>query len=346
MKLNLKQNIIIISVIISIILLLFLYNKKELFLNKSKFDYIITIGCFDKLHKGHIKLLNTIKSQCKKLIIGIHDNSSITKIKNIKDIQDFSIRKNNIKEYAYDIFDIYDSNPTQYIKDYIEKHKLYLEKNICYMRADDNLNFPGKKYISSIMPIIYIPYTKNISSTNLRDKTSKIGTLNYLLETISFILKKNNIPHYIDCGTLLGCVRDNEIMPKDTDIDITIHLSSWDKLKSINFTNYDLVVSRILSGYPDKDDGNMISIKTKHNNFYCDIYANPAFPLLTEKTLNGIKYPIPIEPELYLSMLYGNSWNTPSNTHANTKYHRNLGLVNSKYKTNWDLKYKIYDCKF
>ena len=51
------------------------------------YEYIFTIGCFDRLHKGHIKLLKQLKSECNKLIIGIHYNYSIDQIKKITDIQ-------------------------------------------------------------------------------------------------------------------------------------------------------------------------------------------------------------------------------------------------------------------
>ena len=40
---------------------------------------IFTIGCFDKFHKGHIKLLENMQKQGEKIIIGLHDNNSIKK---------------------------------------------------------------------------------------------------------------------------------------------------------------------------------------------------------------------------------------------------------------------------
>ncbi len=218
-----------------------------------------------------------------------------------------------------------------------------LKTNICYIRADDNINFPGRHYISSIMPIQYVSYTNNISTTKLRDITTNIGTLNYLLETVSNILKEYNIPFYIDCGTLLGCVRDNCIIEKDTDVDIMCHLSYWNNLCEIDFSKYDLILIRKMNSYLIKPWSNLLSVKTTYNNIYCDIYVNPAFPLLTTKILNGVEYPIPIEPELYLEMLYGNNWSIPSNTHADTKYHRNGGLLNSNYKKNWDSNFEIYE---
>lgn len=213
-----------------------------------------------------------------------------------------------------------------------------------FMRADDNKDFPGINYIKSIMPIKYLPYSNEISATKLRDfKNNKVGVMNYLLHKVVDIMDENNIPYYLDCGTLLGCIRENGLMEKDTDIDITIHLSNWDKLKSIDFNKYGLKRTRTLDGFPKKEDGNMISIKTEYSNLYCDIYTNPAFPQLDKKILNGKSYNIPLNSELYLTQLYGN-WKKPSDEHATTKYHRGNGLVNSKYFKYWDKDFEIFKC--
>lgn len=374
------------------------------------FQYIFTIGCFDKFHKGHIKLLEIMKKKTEQLIIGLHDNSSINKLKNITDIDSYDDRKKNLEKYADDIFIINDVDPTKYIQEYISKHicqeideikKIKIgssvtnskvinstykgdiffihdykdtfkysfndnnilitrtdknsgwgqdltgyKKNWCFVRADDNKCFPSIDYVNSIMPIKYLPYTKDISSSKLRDYNSnKVGLMNYILQQVVNILNDNNIPYYLDCGTLLGCIRENELMEKDTDIDLTIHLSFWDKLKSIDFSKYDLINLRTLNGYPNKPDGNMISVKTKFqsSNFYCDIYTNPAFPQLDNKILNGKSYNIPLNSELYLTQLYGN-WKIPSGKHASTEYHRGNGLVNSDYNKYWDKRFEIFKC--
>lgn len=136
------------------------------------------------------------------------------------------------------------------------------KNNWCYMRADYNYNFPAIDYVKTIMPIKYLPYSKNISATQLRDyKNNKIGLMNYLLQLVVHVLQENNIPYYLDCGTLLGCIRENGLMEKDTDVDITIHLSHWDELQAIDFHKYELTKTRTLNGYPNKPDGNMISCK-------------------------------------------------------------------------------------
>jgi phosphorylcholine metabolism protein LicD len=181
--------------------------------------------------------------------------------------------------------------------------------------------------------------SKEISSTQIRNfKNDKTKLMNFLLKEVVNVLKDNNIPYYLDCGTLLGCIRDNSLMKKDTDIDLTIHLSMWDNLKKIDFEKYGLIRTRVY----DKKRGNLISVKTKYSNFYCDIYANPAFPLLTEKKLNNELYSIPVDPELYLTQLYGN-WKVPSGKHADwpNLFYKNNRLITSDYSKNWDSKYKI-----
>ena len=370
-------------------------------------EYIFTIGCFDKLHKGHIKLLESIKKQTKKIIIGLHDNNSIKEIKNISDIDSYENRKNNLLKYADDVFMIDSSDPTNAIQEYISKNfgkdiesikigssssnskvinsdytgdlffmheykdtfkynckdnnitvtrtdnrngwgqeLIGYKQNWCFIRGDDNKGFPSIDYIKKIMPIKYLPYSKEISATALRNfKNDKVGLMNYILQKVVNILDENNIPYYLDCGTLLGCIRENGLMKKDSDIDITIHLSYWDKLNAIDFNKYELKRTRTIKNFPDKANGNMISVKTKYSNFYCDIYTNLAFPQLDNKILNGKSYNIPLNSELYLTQLYGN-WKIPSGKHANTEYHRGKGLVNSEYSKYWNKDFEIFKSKF
>ena len=183
---------------------------------------------------------------------------------------------------------------------------------------------------------------------NAYETQVKVQNFYKLLDATSLALKESDIPFYLDCGTLLGCIREGKILSHDTDVDLTIHLSMWDKLlTAVDFPKYGLTVKRKYKGFPDYSGGNLISVylvDDKAEN-YCDIYANPAFPLLENATMNGKEYPVPKDPGLYLTQLYGN-WHIPSSAHADTTYHRNNGLIFSNYKKNWDLKYNIYQCKF
>lgn len=371
------------------------------------FEYIFTIGCFDKFHKGHIKLLESIKKKTDKIIVGIYSNKIIEEKKNTSDVYSYDSRKKNLEKYAYDVFKIDDVDPTKTIQKYIlnnfnqdllsieigssesnskviksdytgnlffihgykdtfkycckdnnitvtrtdnncgwGQNLIGYKKNWCFIRADDQKNeFPGIDFIKSIMPIQYLPYSNEISATKLRDyKNNKVGVMNYLLHKVVDIMNEKNIPYYLDCGTLLGCIRENGLMEKDTDVDIAIHLSDWDKLNAINFDKYDLTRTRTLNGFPNKPYGNMISVKTKYHKIYCDIYAQPSFPLLTTKILNGIDYSIPIHPELFLEVLFDKNWRIPSDKHSDMINHRGNGLVNSDYSKYWDKDFEIFKC--
>lgn len=185
-----------------------------------------------------------------------------------------------------------------------------------------------------------------------------LGAIESLLTIITDELIKNDIAYYLDCGTLLGCIRSGLIKDNDTDLDISIHYSQWEDLKAIDFTPHGLVKMRTYEGYPNKAHGNILSLKfsdpwirlpdfiRKFRPVYCDIYAMPAFPKLIEKKLWNKSYMVPFQPELYLSQLYSSSWKVPSRKHASTIYHRNSGLVKSDYKRNWDINYKIWETNF
>lgn len=305
------------------------------------YNTVITVGCFDYFHLGHKMLLARMKMRCNKLIVGIHDSESLCKIKGVSDVQSYRIREKLVSIYADETFKIKDTDPTNDMKRHLGKKKL---TRFCYMRADDNVKFPGEKYISGKMPIEYLPYTKGISSTDIRNVKGKVSVLNNLLARVSNALKENNISFYLDCGTLLGCVRDDKIIDYDTDIDVTVHLSSWKDLCEIDFAQYKLCVTRRYNDFPNGAFSNMISVSNSLNDIYCDIYCNPAFPKLCSIVFNGNVYSIPKDPELYLEQLYGKDWAIPANVHANTRFHRHSGLVKSRYKINWDENYDIYNC--
>ena len=166
---------------------------------------------------------------------------------------------------------------------------------------------------------------------------NKIKILNNLLENVVDILNENNIPYYLDCGTLLGIIRENSIMDKDTDIDVTTHISFWGKLNKIDFGKYGLIRTRTRGC---KTKGYIISVKTKTSHWYCDIYVNPAFPQLDIKNFNGKNYSIPKNSELYLSQIY-KDWKIPSGQHANWPKYFYTGLIKSPYSKYWDLDYMI-----
>lgn len=132
------------------------------------YDRIYSIGCFDFFHQGHINLLQTMRKYGKELIIGIHDDASIEKLKklSIEQHQPLSIRMKNLKEYADRVYVIPHTDPSLFLECMLlESDNL---NNACYIRAEDMKEFPGKQIVENRISIQYLPYTQGISSTEIR----------------------------------------------------------------------------------------------------------------------------------------------------------------------------------
>lgn len=43
-----------------------------------------------------------------------------------------------------------------------------------------------------------------------------------MLNEVVDILDRNNVEYMLDCGTLLGVIRENRLLPWDTDVDLCI----------------------------------------------------------------------------------------------------------------------------
>jgi hypothetical protein len=167
-----------------------------------------------------------------------------------------------------------------------------------------------------------------------------------LLNKVVSVLEEKNIAYHLDCGTLLGCIRQGGLLKHDTDVDVSVHLSDWDKLIGIDFSYFGLHNTRCL---PNSHPYKLLSLKLSNRSKpkYCDIYANPAFPKLEVKTMKdrfGIRksFCVPLESNLYLQMLYGD-WTKPSSKHADWPNYFYNGLITSEYSRNWDDKYPIME---
>ena len=116
-------------------------------MSEFKFDTIYSIGCFDQFHFGHRKLLKKMKSMGKELIIGIHDDSSIEKLKNLSPEHHDKIytRMQNVSQFADRVFIVPDTDPTECLKCIIKTTDNH--SNSCYVRANDMIDFPGKNLV-------------------------------------------------------------------------------------------------------------------------------------------------------------------------------------------------------
>ncbi|MCB1117090.1 MAG: LicD family protein [Chlamydiia bacterium] len=162
------------------------------------------------------------------------------------------------------------------------------------------------------------------------------------LANITTLLKKHNIPHWLDCGTCLGAYRYRGIIPWDKDIDIAVLQSDFDNVKNaLKELNPDKYVvcdwssrdkeksylmlwmkesGRALDIYcfgvdEEKSELNAIvsnvdchllpeSWKVRERRFMRSMPYDQVFPL--KKTLfDGLEVYVPNRTEAYLQQIYG-----------------------------------------
>ena len=88
-----------------------------------------------------------------------------------------------------------------------------------------------------IIILIITLIIKKIKCLTINEQHIKLLSLMKILDKV---LNENNIPYYIESGTLLGVVRDKKIIPWDDDIDIFIEDKYERKLLAIDFSRYNL----------------------------------------------------------------------------------------------------------
>jgi hypothetical protein len=190
------------------------------------------------------------------------------------------------------------------------------------------------------MPIKVIPLTPGIRSSDLRNKKCY---LDELLSTVTLAL--GEVPFYLDCDTLLGCVREGRFLRKQRNVYVTTHISLWQKIKTIEYQAFGLEVHKKFETFPNEIPGNMLILRGENRKYNCYVYTNPAFPLTNISVLNGFQYRIPVHVATYLQLLFGPMWRDRhfKNT-VDARFHRHLGLLTSEYKVNWDGNFSIRGC--
>lgn len=156
----------------------------------------------------------------------------------------------------------------------------------------------------------------------------------HLLETLDFmhtLLTENRITHWLNFGTLLGAVRDQDIIPWDEDVDVGIWEEDVSRVlkleKRILSGGYCVKVNRM----PNTQRVCSIAIFYSHVNSLhlclntwttqddeaCGIeWSGMRLPLdsfreMTTAVLHGKEYPVPGNPEIGLANFYGTDWRTP-----------------------------------
>jgi len=136
----------------------------------NRADYVFTIGCFDLLHHGHVKLFNNMRKHGRRLVIGVHDDESITLLKNRVPLNNTGTRIANVQKYADHVFVVAGTDPTLFIEAAIKARLAEGAVSMVYVRGDDMPHFPARLLVEQYMPVMLLPYTQGVSSTMIRTK--------------------------------------------------------------------------------------------------------------------------------------------------------------------------------
>lgn len=128
---------------------------------------VYTIGCFDLFHRGHQNVLLSLREFGYYIVAGIHDDASYFQLKKKNTIDNLETRINNVKPFVDQIFVIPSTDPLPYIRAMVSDQDI-ATGSCCYARGDDMLNFPGREWVESVMPVHFVPRTEACSSTLIR----------------------------------------------------------------------------------------------------------------------------------------------------------------------------------
>ncbi len=132
----------------------------------KKYKHGYTQGVFDMFHVGHLNLINQAKKHCETLTVGVNSDVLVKSYKNKTPVISEGDRRKiveNIK--AVDLAVIADT------LDKVEMHRM-LKFDVVFI-GDDWKNDPRwieteQKLAVYGVDVVYLPYTKDISSTLLR----------------------------------------------------------------------------------------------------------------------------------------------------------------------------------
>lgn len=128
-------------------------------------DKVYTIGCFDLFHEGHRILFQRMRELGRTLIVGVHDSRSIYKLKSRVPVDGTETRMLNVKRHADEVYCIAGTDPSTFVMCIAH---LGDNETALYVRGDDMIDFPAREVVERLMPVKFLPYTQDVSSTSLR----------------------------------------------------------------------------------------------------------------------------------------------------------------------------------
>lgn len=140
----------------------------------SKFKIGFTDGVYDLFHVGHLNMIRSAKSMCDYLIVGVHSDEIVESYKHRKTIIDEKDRREIVG--AIKEVDLAVINTT---RDKVELWNKY-HFDVVFIGDDwkgtERWNNFEKELAKLGVSVVYVPYTKRVSTTLIREKMDKSST--------------------------------------------------------------------------------------------------------------------------------------------------------------------------
>ena len=140
---------------------------------KKKYKVGYTDGVYDLFHIGHLNMIQTAKQNCEYLIVGIHGDAVVEEYKHRRPIVNENDRKRIIEA-------IKGVDRTE-INRFRDKLKLWELYHFDVIFIGDDWKGPERwnnfeKVLAEInVDVVYVPYTKGISTTDIRKQILDIS---------------------------------------------------------------------------------------------------------------------------------------------------------------------------
>lgn len=135
---------------------------------KKKYKVGYTDGVYDLFHVGHLNMIQTAKKYCEYLIVGVHGDDVVAGYKGRKPI----INENDRKRIIESIKGV-DRAEINRFRDKLKLWELY-HFDVIFMGDDwkgtERWNHFEKVLAEINVDVVYVPYTKGISTTDIREK--------------------------------------------------------------------------------------------------------------------------------------------------------------------------------
>lgn len=135
---------------------------------EKKYKIGYTDGVYDLFHVGHLNMIQTAKQQCEYLIVGVHGDDVVEEYKHRRPIINEEERK-RILESIKGV----DRAEINRFRDKLKLHELY-KFDVIFIGDDwkgtERWNLFEKQLAAINVDVVYVPYTKGISTTDIRKK--------------------------------------------------------------------------------------------------------------------------------------------------------------------------------